>query len=72
MIRPRVLLFCSMPLLCVIAAAGFVAAAEVTSKPLHWTEGGTPDAPTVFDGGGLVIDLGIDVTDHPWDRKDDL
>lgn len=45
--------------------------AKITT-PLVLTEGGTPDEPAVFDGQGMTIDLGIDVTDHDWTRDCDL
>ena len=45
--------------------------AKITT-PLVLKEGGTPDEPAVFDGQGMTIDLGIDVTDHDWRRDGDL
>lgn len=56
------------------ATGSRVPAAEprVVTTPLVIRDGGTPDKPTVFDGQGMVIDLGIDVTDHPWTKADDL
>ena len=51
---------------------GTVSAGEVTTKPLRLTEGGTAEKPAVFDGKGMVIDLGIDVTDHAWKKEGDL
>ena len=44
--------------------------ARITT-PLTLTEGGTPAQPVVFDGQGMLIDLGIDVTDHDWIRQGD-
>lgn len=49
-----------------------LAAAEVTRQPLFIRQGGTPDKPAVFDGKGMVIDLGIDVTGHAWSKDGDL
>lgn len=46
--------------------------AKVSKTPLFLKEGGTPDKPAIFDGKGIVIDLGIDVTDHPWKKEGDL
>jgi hypothetical protein len=69
---PRSILSGAMALLAAILADGLLAAAEVSSKPLRLTTGGTADKPAVFDGGGLVIDLGSDVTDHAWDRQGDV
>lgn len=45
--------------------------AEITT-PLVIKEGGTADKPAVFDGQGMVIDLGIDVSQHEWNREGDL
>ena len=46
--------------------------AEVSTKPLVLRDGGTPETPVIFDGKGMVIDLGIDVTAHPWIRQGDV
>ena len=46
-----------------------VFAGDITTKPLRLSQGGTADKPAVFDGMGMVIDLGVDVTDHAW-KKD--
>ncbi len=45
--------------------------ARVTT-PLVLTEGGTPEEPAVFDGQGMLIDLGIDVSNHEWSKSGDL
>ena len=42
---------------------------RVVTQPLVLREGGTAEKPAVFDGAGMVIDLGIDVTDHAWRRE---
>lgn len=47
-------------------------AAEVSTTPLFLKEGGTAENPAVFDGKGMIIDLGIDVTDHAWKKNGDL
>ena len=44
----------------------------IITTPLVLKEGGTPENPAIFDGQGMVIDLGIDVTQHGWTRKGDL
>ncbi|MCB1093065.1 MAG: hypothetical protein KDL87_16120 [Verrucomicrobiae bacterium] len=49
-----------------------VSAGEVVREPLVLKEGGTPEMPVIFDGKGMVIDLGIDVTDQAWKREGDL
>jgi hypothetical protein len=69
---PRRISSGAIAFLVAILAGGLLAAAEVSSKPLRLTTGGTADKPAVFDGGGLVIDLGSDVTDHAWDRQGDV
>ncbi|MEZ5433449.1 MAG: helix-turn-helix domain-containing protein [Verrucomicrobiales bacterium] len=39
---------------------------EIRREPLVLKEGGTAEKPAVFDGKGLIIDLGIDaLTDRP-------
>lgn len=47
-------------------------AGEIRREPLVLREGGTPEKPTVFDGKGMVIDLGIDVTDEAWTKQGDV
>jgi len=42
------------------------------TTPLVLTEGGVKDEPTIFDGQGMVIDLGINVSDHDWKQTSDL
>lgn len=44
----------------------------IFTEPLVLKEGGTPENPAIFDGQGMVIDLGINVTQHGWIRKGDL
>lgn len=46
--------------------------AEIRRTPLVIREGGTADKPVVFDGKGLVVDLGTDVTDESWARDGDV
>lgn len=41
-------------------------AQEIRRKPLVLSQGGTPEMPAVFDGKGMIIDLGIDITAHDW------
>lgn len=64
-----------MPLL-LLPLALFCRAAEpapaVSKTPLVLKAGGTPEHPTVYDGQGLVIDLGTDVTGHAWRKAGDL
>jgi hypothetical protein len=48
---------------------GSVLAGEVSTKPLRLSQGGTAEKPAIFDGKGIVIDLGVEVTDHAW-KKD--
>lgn len=45
--------------------------ARITT-PLVLTKGGTPEEPAVFDGQGMLIDLGIDATTHEWHKSGDL
>ena len=46
--------------------------AKVITEPLVLKDGGTPEKPTIFDGKGMVIDLGIDVSDHSWEKYGDV
>lgn len=64
-----------MPLLLRLFAlllASSALAGEISRTPLVLSKGGTPDHPEVFDGKGLVIDLGTDVTNHAWKKEGDL
>ena len=45
--------------------------ARVTT-PLVLKTGGTPDKPEVFDGQGMLIDLGTRVSEHDWVMDGDL
>ena len=66
-IRP----FLALPLLLLIVE-GSGTAGEVRHQPLILREGGTAEQPAVFDGHGLVVDLGIDVTGEAWQKDGDL
>lgn len=57
----------SLALLAVTASAQ-----EVRHTPLILKDGGTPEQPAVFDGKGMIIDLGIDVTAHDWQKHGDV
>ena len=48
-------------------ASGDSYAREIRKTPLIIKEGGTPENPAVFDGKGMVIDLGEDITAAPWE-----
>lgn len=45
---------------------------EIRRKPLILSQGGTPEKPAVFDGKGIIIDLGIDITAHDWIKDGDV
>jgi sialate O-acetylesterase len=45
--------------------------ARITA-PLVLKSGGTPDKPEVFDGQGMLIDLGTRVSEHDWIMDGDL
>lgn len=55
-----------------LMGAGSSYSAEIVREPLVLRKGGTAEAPALFDGKGMVIDLGIDVTDHVWQKRGDL
>jgi hypothetical protein len=54
------------------AAKPAESAAPIRREPLVIRDGGTAEEPAVFDGGGLIVDLGTDVTDEAWQRDGDL
>jgi hypothetical protein len=72
--QPSSVLIAGLAFHAAILAGGVVHAGEakVSSEPLRLSTGGTPEQPVVFDGGGLVIDLGTDVTEHTWHRQGDV
>ena len=45
---------------------------EIRRKPLILSQGGTAANPVVFDGKGMIIDLGIDITAHDWIKDGDV
>lgn len=45
---------------------------EIQRKPLILSQGGTPEKPVIFDGKGMVIDLGIDITAHDWGKNGEV
>lgn len=47
-------------------------AQEIRRTPLVLTKGGTPEQPAVFDGKGMIIDLGIDITGLDWIKNGDV
>lgn len=47
-------------------------AQEIRHQPLVLNKSGTPQAPVVFDGKGMIIDLGIDITAHDWIKNGDV
>ena len=55
-----------------LALAFTAHAQEIRRTPLTLTQGGTPEKPAVFDGHGMIIDLGIDVTSHDWEKQGDV
>jgi hypothetical protein len=44
----------------------------VVRTPLVLRNGGTPEQPAIYDGAGMTIDLGVDVSGHEWRRAGDL
>ena len=47
-------------------------AQEIRRTPLTLQDGGTAENPAVFDGKGMIIDLGIDVTAHDWEKQGEV
>ena len=62
----------ALPLLIGLLITCSANAGEISKKPLRLTQGGTPEKPAVFDGKGMNIDLGVDVTDHAWKKEGDV
>ncbi|HWA97672.1 MAG TPA: right-handed parallel beta-helix repeat-containing protein [Pirellulales bacterium] len=54
------------------SAIGFTAEPRIVRTPLVLKAGGTPEKQAVFDGQGMVIDLGIDVTEQDWTKQGDV
>lgn len=50
----------------------FAGAGEIRTTPLVLKVGGTPEQPAIFDGKGMVIDLGMDVSEHDWRKEGDI
>lgn len=59
-----------LPLLLILLVPA-LHAQEIQRKPLVLTKGGTAEQPAIFDGKGMVIDLGIDITSHDWIKEGD-
>ena len=47
-------------------------AQEIRRVPLTLNMGGTMENPVVFDGKGMIIDLGIDITTHDWQKNGEV
>lgn len=47
-------------------------AAKISRLPLILTKGGTAENPAVFDGEGMVIDLGTESLVEDWDKDGDV
>jgi hypothetical protein len=45
---------------------------DVRRTPLVISEGGTPENPAIFDGQGIIVDLGTDITSAAWKRDGDV
>jgi len=55
-----------------LAIAFTTHAQEIRRTPLTLKDGGTAENPAVFDGKGMIIDLGIDVTAHDWEKQGEV
>lgn len=78
MLRPFLLLlftFMRRALIGIAVIFGFhftLHAQEIRRTPLVLAKGGTLENPAVFDGKGMIIDLGIDITDRVWIKEANL
>lgn len=66
------LLFCSASVLLYVLSSASAVEPKISKTPLVLKQGGTPDKPVVYDGEGVIIDLGIDVTDQAWKKEGDV
>ncbi|GEP43616.1 right-handed parallel beta-helix repeat-containing protein [Brevifollis gellanilyticus] len=64
--------FLTSSLFLLTALAASLHAQEIRRQTLVLNKSGTAEAPVVFDGKGLVIDLGIDITEQNWIKEGDL
>lgn len=64
-------MFCRLLTLATLIAT-ITHAQEIRRTPLTLKDGGTAENPAVFDGKGMIIDLGIDVTAHEWRKNGDV
>lgn len=62
----------SVPCLLLALFSTLATGQEIRRTPLVLTQGGTPEQPVVFDGKGMIIDLGIDITDREWVKTGDV
>jgi hypothetical protein len=69
-INPR--LFRTISFLLAITLGRGVSSAEIRTKPLVLNQGGTAEKPAVFEGNGMIIDLGTDITDSHWQTGGDI
>ena len=74
MTTPAHRLTAALLLLMAAARSGHAAegSATMSTTPLLLKHGGTVEKPAVYDGQGVVIDLGIDVTGQVWKKDGDL
>lgn len=66
------LVFSSLLATSAVAQTPATSTPKIVRTPLVLREGGTPDKPAVFDGQGMIIDLGVDVTDQAWRREGEV
>jgi hypothetical protein len=59
-------------LILALSSASMVSATETRTTPLVLKQGGTAEKPAIFDGNGMVIDLGTDITNLPWEINGDV
>lgn len=79
--HPGILTFCTLFERCAFSAllwgvflfpSTCSCADDIRKMPVLITEGGTPENPAVFDGKGMVIDLGEDVSAAAWEISGDV
>jgi hypothetical protein len=55
-----------------VALSLSLSAAELRRTPLILNHGGTAENPAIFDGQGMTIDLGTDITNSPWLIREEI
>ena len=47
-------------------------AVEISHTPMVFKQGGSADKPVEFDGKGMIVDVGVNVTNHAWQKQGEV